>query len=137
MGPDGSAEELFAFVRDVAEMFGPFYTEVMRENHALSFGAREEAWQTLRRNRYAEFNLAFDRGTRFGLETGGRTESILMSLPPAAAGPTTPPRPPPARPRPAPWPGCARAWCGFLEKTYRYWYKMPVSKGVQRQAADR
>ncbi|MEJ7664211.1 MAG: coproporphyrinogen III oxidase [Hymenobacter sp.] len=45
---------------------------------------READWQTLRRNRYAEFNLAFDRGTRFGLETGGRTESILMSLPPAA-----------------------------------------------------
>ena len=82
VGADGSAEELFSFVRDVAELFGPFYTDLMAENHALPFTAHEEAWQTLRRARYAEFNLAFDRGTRFGLETGGRTESILMSLPP-------------------------------------------------------
>ena len=82
IGPDGRAEQLFAFVQDVAELFGPFYTEIMAENHALPYAAREEAWQTLRRARYAEFNLAFDRGTRFGLETGGRTESILMSLPP-------------------------------------------------------
>jgi coproporphyrinogen III oxidase len=82
VGPDGSVEELFAFVQDVAETFAPAYTEIMADNHALPFGPREEAWQTLRRNRYAEFNLAFDRGTRFGLETGGRTESILMSLPP-------------------------------------------------------
>jgi len=82
VGKDGLVEELFAFVQDVAETFAPAYTEIMRDNHALPFGEREEAWQTLRRNRYAEFNLAFDRGTRFGLETGGRTESILMSLPP-------------------------------------------------------
>ena len=46
VGPDGTAEELFAFVRDVAELFGPFYTELMAENHALPFGAAEEAWQT-------------------------------------------------------------------------------------------
>ncbi|RZK46010.1 MAG: oxygen-dependent coproporphyrinogen oxidase, partial [Hymenobacter sp.] len=82
VGKDGSAAELFSLMQDVAEVFGPFYTQLMHENHALPFGEREEAWQTLRRNRYAEFNLAFDRGTRFGLETGGRTESILMSLPP-------------------------------------------------------
>lgn len=82
VGPDGTADELFQLIRDVAELFGPFYTELMAENHALPFGPTEEAWQTLRRARYAEFNLAFDRGTRFGLETGGRTESILMSLPP-------------------------------------------------------
>jgi coproporphyrinogen III oxidase len=82
VGKDGTAAELFSFMQDVAEVFGPFYSQLMLENHALPFGEREEAWQTLRRNRYAEFNLAFDRGTRFGLETGGRTESILMSLPP-------------------------------------------------------
>jgi coproporphyrinogen III oxidase len=82
VGQDGSVAELFAFVQDVAETFAPAYIEIMHDNHALPFGEREEAWQTLRRNRYAEFNLAFDRGTRFGLETGGRTESILMSLPP-------------------------------------------------------
>ncbi|WP_438831781.1 oxygen-dependent coproporphyrinogen oxidase [Hymenobacter coccineus] len=82
VGPDGTAEELFQLIKDVAELFAPFYTELMAENHALPFGPAEEAWQTIRRARYAEFNLAFDRGTRFGLETGGRTESILMSLPP-------------------------------------------------------
>ena len=98
VGADGPAEELFAFVRAVAEVFGPFYTELMAENHALPFGAREEAWQTLRRNRYAEFNLAFDRGTRFGLETGGRTESILMSLPPRCGWAYNPAPPEPSSP---------------------------------------
>jgi coproporphyrinogen III oxidase len=82
VGKDGTAAQLFAFMRDVAELFGPFFTGLMAENHALPFGPAEESWQTLRRARYAEFNLAYDRGTRFGLETGGRTESILMSLPP-------------------------------------------------------
>ena len=82
IGPDGGAETLFAFVQDVAGYFAPFYTDLMARAAPLPFGPAEETWQTLRRARYAEFNLAFDRGTRFGLETGGRTESILMSLPP-------------------------------------------------------
>ncbi|MBF9238903.1 oxygen-dependent coproporphyrinogen oxidase [Hymenobacter sp. BT683] len=98
VGPDGSAEALFQFVQDVAELFGPFYTEIMAENHALPFGEREEAWQSLRRARYAEFNLAFDRGTRFGLETGGRTESILMSLPPRTGWAYNPAPPAPGSP---------------------------------------
>ena len=98
VGPDGTAEELFAFVQDVAELFGPFYTEIMADNHALPFTEREEAWQTLRRARYAEFNLAFDRGTRFGLETGGRTESILMSLPPRTGWAYNPAPPAPGSP---------------------------------------
>ena len=98
VGKDGNAAELFSFMQDVAEVFGPFYTELMRENHALPFGEREEAWQTLRRNRYAEFNLAFDRGTRFGLETGGRTESILMSLPPRCGWSYNPAPPAPGSP---------------------------------------
>lgn len=93
VGKDGTAEALFAFMRDVAELFGPFYAQLMQENHALPFGPAEEAWQTLRRARYAEFNLAFDRGTRFGLETGGRTESILMSLPPRTGWAYNPPAP--------------------------------------------
>ncbi|WP_262892030.1 oxygen-dependent coproporphyrinogen oxidase [Hymenobacter cavernae] len=82
VGKDGEAEQLFAFVRAVGDAFGPIYTELMRQNKDLPFSEAEEKWQLVRRARYAEFNLAFDRGTRFGLETGGRTESILMSLPP-------------------------------------------------------
>ncbi|WP_317192180.1 oxygen-dependent coproporphyrinogen oxidase [Hymenobacter ruricola] len=101
VGPDGTAEELFAFMRDVAELFGPFYSELMAENQALPYGEREEAWQTQRRARYAEFNLAFDRGTRFGLETGGRTESILMSLPPRTGWAYNPAPPAPGTPEAA------------------------------------
>jgi coproporphyrinogen III oxidase len=82
VGPDGSFEDLFAFVQAVGDAFGPLYTELMRQNQHLPYGEVQEQWQHVRRARYAEFNLAFDRGTRFGLETGGRTESILMSLPP-------------------------------------------------------
>ena len=81
---DGSFEELFAFVQDVGEVYGRAYSTIMRQNAALPYTEHETQWQRLRRGRYAEFNLAFDRGTRFGLETGGRTESILLSLPPQA-----------------------------------------------------
>ena len=98
VGQDGTAEELFTLMRDVAELFGPFYTELMAENHGLPFTAHEEAWQSQRRARYAEFNLAFDRGTRFGLETGGRTESILMSLPPRTGWAYNPAPPAPDSP---------------------------------------
>ncbi|TGE24835.1 oxygen-dependent coproporphyrinogen oxidase [Hymenobacter aquaticus] len=84
VGPDGSFEELFAFVQDVGEVYGRAYATIMRQNRDLPYSEREKQWQLVRRGRYAEFNLAIDRGTRFGLETGGRTESILMSLPPQA-----------------------------------------------------
>jgi coproporphyrinogen III oxidase len=56
----------------------------MKKNKSLSYGEQEKQWQCLRRGRYVEFNLVWDRGTKFGLETDGRTESILMSLPPQA-----------------------------------------------------
>ena len=84
VGRDGSFDELFAFVQDVGEVYGRVYGTIMRQNCNLPFTEREKQWQQVRRSRYAEFNLAIDRGTRFGLETGGRTESILMSLPPQA-----------------------------------------------------
>ena len=84
VGRDGSFEELFAFVQDVGEVYGRAYSAMMRQDRALPYTEREKQWQLVRRGRYAEFNLAIDRGTRFGLETGGRTESILMSLPPQA-----------------------------------------------------
>ena len=58
--------------------------ELINRNKGKSYGEREIKWQRLRRGRYVEFNLIYDRGTKFGLETNGRTESILMSLPPLA-----------------------------------------------------
>jgi len=79
-----SKEDLFAFVQSVGESFAPIYTHLMAKNSKLPYGERETNWQMLRRGRYVEFNLAWDRGTKFGLETNGRTESILMSLPPIA-----------------------------------------------------
>lgn len=77
-------EELFNFVLDVGKTFAPVYTYFMNELHNLTFSEDQKKWQLLRRGRYVEFNLVYDRGTRFGLETGGRTESILMSLPATA-----------------------------------------------------
>ena len=81
---DASKEDIFAFVQSVGESFAPVYTHLMAKNSALPYGERETNWQMLRRGRYVEFNLVWDRGTKFGLETNGRTESILMSLPPVA-----------------------------------------------------
>ncbi|WP_247234889.1 oxygen-dependent coproporphyrinogen oxidase [Telluribacter sp. SYSU D00476] len=77
-------DQLFNFVKGVGESFAPIYTTLMRKHRDEAFGEREKQWQYLRRGRYVEFNLVWDRGTKFGLETGGRTESILMSLPPQA-----------------------------------------------------
>lgn len=77
-------ESRFEFVKDVGRSFAPLYTHFMKKNHLLPFGDDEKKWQYLRRGRYVEFNLVWDRGTRFGLDTDGRTESILMSLPPQA-----------------------------------------------------
>lgn len=76
--------DLFAFVQDVGNAFAPIYTHFMHQNRNLPFDEREKNWQLLRRGRYVEFNLVWDRGTKFGLETNGRTESILMSMPPQA-----------------------------------------------------
>lgn len=77
----GPMEALFAFVLDVGRSFVPTYGPMVRAKKDLPYGEHEKRWQSLRRGRYVEFNLVQDRGTRFGLETGGRTESILMSLP--------------------------------------------------------
>ncbi|MEL6537394.1 MAG: oxygen-dependent coproporphyrinogen oxidase [Bacteroidota bacterium] len=77
-------EDRWAFVQAVGESFAPIYTHLMQQNEATPYGQREKDWQRLRRGRYVEFNLVWDAGTKFGLETDGRTESILMSLPPQA-----------------------------------------------------
>jgi coproporphyrinogen III oxidase len=75
---------LFNFTAAVGETFAPTYLELLGMNKDLPFTEREADWQKLRRGRYVEFNLVWDRGTKFGLTTNGRTESILMSLPPLA-----------------------------------------------------
>lgn len=77
-------ENRFDFVKSVGSAFAPLYTFFMKKNHSLPYGDNEKRWQHLRRGRYVEFNLVWDRGTKFGLDTDGRTESILMSLPPLA-----------------------------------------------------
>jgi coproporphyrinogen III oxidase len=77
-------ESRFAFIQSVGNCFALVYTHFMKKNHEISYGEKEKQWQFLRRGRYVEFNLVWDRGTKFGLDTDGRTESILMSLPPQA-----------------------------------------------------
>jgi len=75
-------ETCFALTRSVGDHFLPAYVPVIERRRDLPYGERERDFQAYRRGRYVEFNLVFDRGTLFGLQSGGRTESILMSLPP-------------------------------------------------------
>ncbi|MFB2879654.1 oxygen-dependent coproporphyrinogen oxidase [Floridanema aerugineum] len=75
-------EELFAFVQECGKAFLPAYVPIVERRRNLEYGDRERNFQLYRRGRYVEFNLVYDRGTIFGLQTNGRTESILMSLPP-------------------------------------------------------
>lgn len=69
------------FWKDVGEAFAPIYTQLMHINKLKPFTEKNKQWQLLRRGRYVEFNLVYDKGTQFGLQTNGRVESILMSLP--------------------------------------------------------
>ncbi len=78
----GDTEQYFDFVRSVGEALLDAYLPIVRKRMNEPWGERERAWQALRRGRYVEFNLVYDRGTTFGLETRGRIESILVSLPP-------------------------------------------------------
>jgi coproporphyrinogen III oxidase len=75
-------EELFAFIQDCGRTFLPAYVPIAEKRQHTEYGDRERNFQLYRRGRYVEFNLVYDRGTIFGLQTNGRTESILMSLPP-------------------------------------------------------
>jgi coproporphyrinogen III oxidase len=72
----------FAMLRSVGEHFLPAYVPIVERRREAAYGERERAFQAYRRGRYVEFNLVYDRGTLFGLQSGGRTESILMSMPP-------------------------------------------------------
>jgi coproporphyrinogen III oxidase len=81
---DRAAEQLFAFQQANGNAFLPAYLPIVGKRKDLPYTEREVEWQEIRRGRYVEFNLIHDRGTLFGLKTQGRTESILMSLPPRA-----------------------------------------------------
>ncbi|HEY9750905.1 MAG TPA: oxygen-dependent coproporphyrinogen oxidase [Allocoleopsis sp.] len=77
-----SWEELFSFIQSCGQAFLPAYVPIAERRQNTEYGDRERNFQLYRRGRYVEFNLVYDRGTIFGLQTNGRTESILMSLPP-------------------------------------------------------
>ncbi len=75
-------ETCWAFVQAVGDSFLTCYTELFHDNNNKSYDDSHQRWQQIRRGRYVEFNLVYDRGTKFGLQTNGRIESILMSMPP-------------------------------------------------------
>lgn len=75
-------DDSFAFMRSIGNSYCDAYVPIVEARKDQEFGERERQFQLYRRGRYVEFNLVFDRGTLFGLQSGGRTESILMSLPP-------------------------------------------------------
>ena len=77
-------ERCFEFIRSVGDHYLKAYLPIVQKRKATPYGEREREFQLYRRGRYVEFNLVYDRGTLFGLQSGGRTESILMSLPPVA-----------------------------------------------------
>ncbi len=81
----GGFENSFAFVQSVGKHFLKAYLPIVERRVSTPYGEREREFQLMRRGRYVEFNLVYDRGTLFGLQSGGRTESILMSLPPRVA----------------------------------------------------
>jgi coproporphyrinogen III oxidase len=91
----GGLESVLAFAADAGRAFLRAYRPIAARRAGEPYGERERQWQLLRRGRYVEFNLVYDRGTVFGLKTGGRTESVLMSLPPLARWEYDPGDPPP------------------------------------------
>jgi coproporphyrinogen III oxidase len=84
---EGAWEPLFAFVQDCGASFLDSYQPIAERRQSEPYSDRQRAFQEFRRGRYVEFNLLYDRGTVFGLKTGGRIESVLMSLPPIARWP--------------------------------------------------
>ncbi|MCW3077599.1 MAG: coproporphyrinogen oxidase [Bacteroidetes bacterium] len=82
--PEMNFAKNFNFWKDLGTSFAPVYSELIRRNKNKPCTQQNKEWQLLRRGRYVEFNLVYDKGTRFGLETNGRVESILMSLPKTA-----------------------------------------------------
>ena len=82
---EGGFERCFALTRAVGDAFPAAYLPIVERRRATPHGEREREFQLYRRGRYVEFNLVWDRGTHFGLQSGGRTESILLSMPPQAS----------------------------------------------------
>jgi coproporphyrinogen III oxidase len=82
---DAHFQQILEFSMAIGRLFPEVYGFLMAKNSEIQFGEAEKSWQNLRRGRYVEFNLVWDAGTKFGLDTNGRTESILMSMPPLAA----------------------------------------------------
>jgi coproporphyrinogen III oxidase len=80
-GEGMTIEKNMTFWKDVGKGFAPIYTALLEKNKSKTYTEKNKEWQLLRRGRYVEFNLIYDKGTKFGLETNGRVESILMSLP--------------------------------------------------------
>ncbi|HEV3428716.1 MAG TPA: oxygen-dependent coproporphyrinogen oxidase [Paraburkholderia sp.] len=82
---EGGFDEAFAMMRSVGDGFMKAYLPIIEKRRTMPYGEAEREFQAYRRGRYVEFNLVWDRGTHFGLQSGGRTESILMSMPPGAS----------------------------------------------------
>ena len=82
---EGGFDQSFSFMKTVGETFQNAYFSILEKRKSISFSQKEKEFQKYRRGRYAEFNLVYDRGTHFGLQSKGRTESILMSMPPEVA----------------------------------------------------
>ena len=82
---DFSMKDRYRFVQAVGKSFIPIYTHIANKHRDEAYGEKEKEWQLIRRGRYVEFNLVYDKGTKFGLDTEGRIESILMSLPELAS----------------------------------------------------
>lgn len=82
---NGNFDDCFAFMQRVGDSYIKAYCPIVKKRKDTAFGEHQRQFQLYRRGRYVEFNLIYDRGTLFGLQTGGRTESILMSLPPKVA----------------------------------------------------
>ena len=82
-----SKNEIFEFVLNIGQLFAPTYIALVAKNKNKTYTDQQKNWQYIRRSRYVEFNLVYDKGTKFGLDTDGRIESILMSMPPEARWP--------------------------------------------------